>query len=92
MIILIFLLTQFSLFLLILLIGKSNLLLAANAPAGQNIGVAEAKAEPRVAGRGVPHVQGDRLVAVVELESGHQQGEVQVKVGPFDVVPQVLRV
>lgn len=68
------------------------LLLAADAPAGQDAGVAEAKAEPRVAGRGVSHVQSDRLVAVMELEGGNQQGEVQVEVGPFGVVPQVLGV
>lgn len=87
MIIPLFLLTNFSLFLLVFLSGQSILLLAADAPAGQDIGVAEAKAEPRVAGRGVPHVQGDRLVAVMELKCGHQQGEVQVKVSAFGVVP-----
>lgn len=89
-ILLFFLLTYVSLFLPIFLSVKSVLLLAADIPPGQDVGVAEAKAEPRVAGRGVPHVQGDGLVAVMQLEGGHQQGEVQVKVGPFGIVPQVL--
>lgn len=71
---------------------KSVLLLAADAPAGEDFGVAEAKAQPGVAGRGVPHVQSDRLVAVVQLKGGHQQGEVQVEIGPLSVVPEVLRV
>lgn len=88
----IILLTHFSLILLVFLSVKSVLLLAADTPPGQDVGVAEAKAEPRVAGWGVPHVKGHRLVAVMQLESGHQQGEVQVEVGPFGVVPQVLRV
>ena len=91
-IILLFPLTHLSLFFLIFLSEKSILLLAADTPAGQDVGVTEAKAEPRVAGRGVPHVQGDRLVAVMELKRGHQQCEVQVEVRPLGVVPQVLGV
>lgn len=87
---LLLLLTNFSLFLLIFRRAKTVLLLAADIPPGQDVGVTKAKAEPRVAGRGVPHVQGDGLVAVMQLEGGHQQGKVQVKVSPFGVVPQVL--
>lgn len=83
--------TRISL-LLLLLGGKAVLLLAADAPTGEDLGVAEAQAEPGVAGRGVPHVQSHRLVAVMELESRNQQSEVQVKVGSLGVVPQVLRV
>lgn len=85
-------LTHFLLLLLLFLSGMPILLLAADAPAGQDAGVTEAKAEPRVAGRGVSHVQSDWLVAVVKLKGGHQQGEVQVKVGPFGIVPKILGV
>lgn len=91
-IILLFPLTHLSLFLLVFLSEKSILLLTADTPAGQDVGVTETKAEPRVAGRGVPHVQGDRLVAVMELKRGHQQCEVQVEVRPLGVVSQVLGV
>lgn len=82
--------TKFSLFLLFFLSVKSILLLTADAPTGEDFGVAEAKAEPGVARRGVPHVQGDGLIAVMQLEGRHQQGEVQVKVGPLGIVSQVL--
>lgn len=68
------------------------LLLAADIPPRQDVGVAETEAEPRVARRRVPHVQGDWLVAVVQLEGGDQQGEVQVEVGPFGVVSKVFGV
>lgn len=64
--------THFSVFFLVFVGKKSVLFLAADTPPGQDVGVAEAKAEPRVAGRGVPHVQGDRLIAVMQLEGGHQ--------------------
>lgn len=91
---LLFLLTHFPIFVFVLafLNGKSIFLLAADAPAGQDVGVTEAETEPRVAGWGVSHVQGDWLVAIMEFQGGHQKGEVEVKVGPFGVVPEILRV
>lgn len=89
---LLFLLTHFPLFVLIFLNRMSIFFLAADAPAGQDGGVTEAEAEPRVAGWGVSHVQGDWLVAVMEFQGRHQQSEVQIKVSPFGVVPKILRI
>lgn len=85
-------LTYFSCFLRIFLSGQPVLLLAADIPPRQDVGVAEPQAEPRVARRRVSHVQGDRLVAVVQFEGGDQQGEVQIKVGPLGVVPELFGV